>query len=133
MDASEASEAAASAVSTAAAAASSTSGSMSYPAKLQADKVKSMAQVKEALAAGDWQVVDARSLGRFAGKDPEPRASLPSGHMPGVHLHCFGRESLLLFVMLVHPQGLSLHCRGDCLGIAMASAAFSVSQRHLDL
>jgi thiosulfate/3-mercaptopyruvate sulfurtransferase len=28
-------------------------------------------------------VVDARSAGRFAGREPEPRAGLRSGHMPG--------------------------------------------------
>ena len=32
-------------------------------------------------AAG--QIADARSPGRFAGTDPEPRAGLRSGHMPG--------------------------------------------------
>jgi len=29
------------------------------------------------------QVVDARSAGRFEGRDPEPRAGLKSGHIPG--------------------------------------------------
>jgi thiosulfate/3-mercaptopyruvate sulfurtransferase len=29
------------------------------------------------------QVVDARSAGRFAGTEPEPRPGLRSGHMPG--------------------------------------------------
>ena len=29
------------------------------------------------------QIVDARSAGRFAGTEPEPRAGLRSGHMPG--------------------------------------------------
>jgi thiosulfate/3-mercaptopyruvate sulfurtransferase len=28
-------------------------------------------------------VVDARSEGRFRGRDPEPRPGLPSGHIPG--------------------------------------------------
>lgn len=31
----------------------------------------------------DAQILDARSAGRFAGRDPEPRPGLPSGHMPG--------------------------------------------------
>lgn len=30
-----------------------------------------------------WRVLDARPSGRFAGTDPEPRAGLSSGHMPG--------------------------------------------------
>ena len=28
-------------------------------------------------------VVDARSSGRFMGKEPEPRSGVPSGHIPG--------------------------------------------------
>jgi len=31
----------------------------------------------------DVQILDARSPGRWAGKDPEPRPGLPSGHIPG--------------------------------------------------
>lgn len=53
-----------------------------YPAKLDTSVVKSMEEVKAALAA-EAQVVDARSAGRFNGTAPEPRADLPSGHMPG--------------------------------------------------
>jgi thiosulfate/3-mercaptopyruvate sulfurtransferase len=31
---------------------------------------------------GSGLILDARSRGRFSGEDPEPRAGLPSGHMP---------------------------------------------------
>ncbi|TIV67201.1 MAG: sulfurtransferase, partial [Mesorhizobium sp.] len=31
------------------------------------------------------QIADARSPGRFAGTDPEPRSGVRSGHMPGAH------------------------------------------------
>ncbi len=44
--------------------------------------VRDVEQMKRALEAGE-QVLDARSAGRFSGRDPEPRAGLPSGHMPG--------------------------------------------------
>ncbi len=44
--------------------------------------VKDYADVTRALAAGA-QVVDARSPGRFAGTEPEPREGLKGGHMPG--------------------------------------------------
>ncbi|ODV60733.1 thiosulfate sulfurtransferase [Ascoidea rubescens DSM 1968] len=30
-----------------------------------------------------YNIIDARSLGRFTGDDPEPRPGLPSGHVPG--------------------------------------------------
>lgn len=51
----------------------------------------SPAQVRDvdqmlAIVAGGCQgeqVVDARPAGRFQGVDPEPRAGLRSGHMPG--------------------------------------------------
>jgi thiosulfate/3-mercaptopyruvate sulfurtransferase len=39
--------------------------------------------VQMALNDKSAQVVDARSAGRFAGREPEPRAGLRSGHMPG--------------------------------------------------
>lgn len=35
------------------------------------------------IEAGDALIVDARPPGRFAGSEPEPRAGLSSGHMPG--------------------------------------------------
>ena len=36
-----------------------------------------------ALVGSDRQIVDARGAGRFAGTEPEPRAGLRSGHIPG--------------------------------------------------
>jgi thiosulfate/3-mercaptopyruvate sulfurtransferase len=44
-------------------------------------QIASMRQLVEQGVAG--QIADARSPGRFAGVDPEPRAGLRSGHMPG--------------------------------------------------
>jgi thiosulfate/3-mercaptopyruvate sulfurtransferase len=44
--------------------------------------VRDFGQVSAALAARGV-VVDARPAGRFAGRDPEPRPGLKSGHMPG--------------------------------------------------
>lgn len=40
-------------------------------------------ELKGYLASGEKPVLDARSAGRFAGTDPEPREGVPSGHMPG--------------------------------------------------
>ena len=39
--------------------------------------------VVQALADSAFSVIDARSAGRFKGQDPEPRAGLRGGHMPG--------------------------------------------------
>ena len=44
--------------------------------------VRNFDDVKAAIAA-KGQIADARPAGRFAGRDPEPRAGLKPGHMPG--------------------------------------------------
>jgi thiosulfate/3-mercaptopyruvate sulfurtransferase len=40
-------------------------------------------QVAEALRTKSAQVIDARSSSRFTGEEPEPRADIAAGHMPG--------------------------------------------------
>ena len=45
--------------------------------------VASLDRVREVLASGSAQVVDARPADRFRGDAPEPRPGLKSGHMPG--------------------------------------------------
>jgi thiosulfate/3-mercaptopyruvate sulfurtransferase len=57
--------------------------SATFRARLNAQAVAGVEDVKAALAGRTVQVVDARSPGRFAGLEPEPRAGLRSGHMPG--------------------------------------------------
>ena len=41
------------------------------------------ARLEEGLAHGRFQVLDARSRGRFEGSEPEPRTGVRSGHIPG--------------------------------------------------
>lgn len=48
----------------------------------QADLVKDVTQVAAASKLGDWQILDARSAGRFRGDEPEPREGLRKGHIP---------------------------------------------------
>lgn len=54
-----------------------------FHARLDTRGVRGINQVRDALRTGSSQVVDLRSRGRFEGREPEPRAGLPSGHMPG--------------------------------------------------
>ncbi|MBX9457795.1 MAG: 3-mercaptopyruvate sulfurtransferase [Rhizobium sp.] len=54
-----------------------------FRANFDASRVTSLDMMKQIVASGSVQIADARSAGRFAGTDPEPRASLRSGHMPG--------------------------------------------------
>ncbi len=77
-----------------------------FVARLDRGRVASMADVQaiarsdaepDYASAGGAQVVDARSPGRFAGTEPEPRPGLRSGHIPGSrNVH---------FRSLVRPDG----------------------------
>ena len=64
------------------------SGEVTRPAatftpRYRKELVRTIDEVRDALATRSAQVVDARSAGRFAGTEPEPRAGLRGGHMPG--------------------------------------------------
>lgn len=54
-----------------------------FTPRWQADIYRSLEQMRAIVERGDEQVIDARAAGRFEGKDPEPRAGLRGGHMPG--------------------------------------------------
>ena len=54
-----------------------------FTARPRGDVVASLEEVRQALASGSAQVVDARSPERFRGEAAEPRAGVRSGHMPG--------------------------------------------------
>jgi thiosulfate/3-mercaptopyruvate sulfurtransferase len=54
-----------------------------FNAQMNVPAVATLADVRMALTDESAQIVDARSAERFAGKAPEPRPGLRSGHMPG--------------------------------------------------
>ncbi len=54
-----------------------------FTARVNSILVRDVEQVKRNIGAGREQVLDARSRGRFVGTEPEPRAGLRSGHIPG--------------------------------------------------
>jgi len=54
-----------------------------FTPRLDESFVASLDEVRQALASGSAQVVDARPADRFRGEAPEPRPGLRSGHMPG--------------------------------------------------
>lgn len=54
-----------------------------FDAVMDTGAVAMVSDVQMAINGKSVQVVDARSAGRFAGRDPEPRPGLRSGHMPG--------------------------------------------------
>ena len=54
-----------------------------FAATLHKDLVADLDRVLATLERRDAQIIDARSRGRFAGTEPEPRAGLRGGHIPG--------------------------------------------------
>jgi thiosulfate/3-mercaptopyruvate sulfurtransferase len=54
-----------------------------FKARLRPELVRDRSQMLANLAARSEQVLDARAAGRFQGTQPEPRAGLRSGHIPG--------------------------------------------------
>jgi thiosulfate/3-mercaptopyruvate sulfurtransferase len=54
-----------------------------FSARLNGLLVRDVGQMQANLAAKREQVVDARSAGRFAATEPEPRPGLRGGHIPG--------------------------------------------------
>lgn len=83
----------------------------------QPDLVADLAAVRAALAGGD-QVLDARAADRFAGRAPEPRAGLRSGHMPGA--------LNLPFPDILNPDGTMK--RGEALAQAFRSAGVDLDR-----
>ncbi len=68
---------------TAAGPSGSGSASASFTPRPRPHLVRTLAEVRAALDRNDCQIVDMRPPGRFAGRDPEPRAGLRRGHIPG--------------------------------------------------
>src|SRR5579885_423925 len=58
-------------------------GAVFFDIDAVADTSIDLPHMQMALNDDSAQVVDARSAGRFAGRDPEPRPGVRSGHMPG--------------------------------------------------
>jgi thiosulfate/3-mercaptopyruvate sulfurtransferase len=54
-----------------------------FTPRLDESFIASLDEVRNALATGSAQVVDARPADRFRGEAPEPRPGLKGGHMPG--------------------------------------------------
>jgi len=69
----------------------------SFTARVVPGLVASLDDVKAVVESGAKQILDARSAGRFHGRDPEPRAGLRGGHMPGAKNQPF--------VELLRPDG----------------------------
>ena len=72
-------------------------GRSHFTARYSPELVRDFAAMRDNLRARAEQIVDARSPGRFRGEEPEPRAGVRPGHIPGaVNVH---------YAKLVNPDG----------------------------
>jgi len=71
-----------------------------FEARWRPALLKTLADMRGLVEAGDWQILDARTRGRFEGTEPEPRPGLRGGHLPGARN--------LPFAELLDPSGLLL-------------------------
>jgi len=62
-----------------------------FTSRRNADLVRDVSDMKSILKDHSAEIVDARSAERFAGRVPEPRPGLRSGHIPGAHNLPYGR------------------------------------------
>ena len=89
-----------------------------FEARLDATRVRTLDDMRANLASHGEQVVDARSPGRFAATEPEPRAGVRGGHIPGsVSLH---------YARLVREDG-TLRSAGE-LRTIIAAAGIDLAQ-----
>lgn len=61
----------------------------SFTPRFRAGLVRDLSYMRQAMRGGAL-IFDARPAGRFAGRDPEPRAGLRAGHIPGAQSLPFG-------------------------------------------
>ena len=84
--------------------------------------VKDVTQVAAASKLGDHEIIDARSAGRFAGTEPEPRPGVRPGHIPG--------SKNLPYATLLNPDGTMKDAAGlraafDDAGIDLSKPAIT--------
>ena len=62
-----------------------------FSARLRPELIRTIDQVQAFIGSDDTVMVDARSVGRFEGREPEPRVGVRGGHIPGARNVPFGR------------------------------------------
>ena len=89
-----------------------------FSPRLDRSGIADKAQVLRAMRTGSHEIVDARGAGRFSGAEPEPRAGIAAGHIPG--------SRNLPQNMLFHPD--NSWKQGDELRTAFEAAGVDLSK-----
>lgn len=89
-----------------------------FTARFNSVMVRDKHEVHQAIKTGGAVIADARSPARFTGAEPEPRAGLRSGHMPGArNLH---------YATLLNPDGTIKD--GAAIEAALSQAGIDLSR-----
>jgi thiosulfate/3-mercaptopyruvate sulfurtransferase len=75
-----------------------------FQAGYRPELVRNLEQTRRAVESGSVSMIDARSSGRFAGTEPEPRPGLRGGHVPGARSLPFAELSAPDGTMLSVPD-----------------------------
>jgi len=75
-----------------------------FQAGYRPELLRNLEQTRRAAESGSVSMIDARSSGRFAGTEPEPRPGLRGGHVPGARSLPFGELSAPDGTMLAVPE-----------------------------
>ncbi len=84
--------------------------------------VKDVTQVASASKLGDHEIIDARSPGRFAGTEPEPRPGVRPGHIPGSKNLPYGQ---LLNLDCTMKDKASLRAAFEAAGVDLSKPAIT--------
>ncbi len=77
-----------------------------FTVRFRPELVRDLEAMRTNLESRREQVVDARSSGRFAGTEPEPRPGLRGGHIPGSHNLPYDRLFRAADGTLLEPEAL---------------------------
>lgn len=66
-------------------------GGGGVPIERHSERVRTLDEMKTIVAKGGTQILDARSASRFTGAEPDPRAGVAPGHIPGSGNLPYGR------------------------------------------
>lgn len=92
-----------------------------YTPRLNADLIRDIDDMRALLRNPTEQIVDARSPGRFAGTEPEPREGLRGGHIPG--------SRSVHYELLINPDG-TFKSKDDIARIFADAGSTPKARRH---
>jgi thiosulfate/3-mercaptopyruvate sulfurtransferase len=98
----------------------STQTSRHFTTRMNKSFVRSVEQMIANVDTKNEQVIDARSVGRFKGDEPEPRPSAKVGHIPG--------SLNLPFNTILNPNNHFTYCSAEVIKATISNAGIDLSK-----